>query len=99
MDDEPKLTLSDLADDDTLGGHWAKAAPASLAPASLPVPAWSRDLAAMPPEPPLGVNVHEVPDLGLPEAPPPAAPAQPEPKLTQYQRSPTPAPQPKPRRF
>lgn len=56
---------SALADE---AGRFAKPRP-TMSPASVgPVPEWSRDLAKMPPEPPLNVDINATPDLGFVKA-------------------------------
>jgi hypothetical protein len=56
-------------DPDAPGGRYAKPSipVVGAGPLPLAVPAWSRDLAAMPLEPPLGADVNAVPDLCMPE--------------------------------
>lgn len=53
---------------DEAGGRFARQQPSAIVgadPLPLVAPAWSSDLAKLGPEPPLGFDVNEVPDLGF----------------------------------
>ena len=69
MTDKP-TTYADLtaAFDPAPGGRYARPATPVVGAGPLPlaVPQWSRDLAAMPIEEPLGIRVDDVPALGFP---------------------------------
>lgn len=75
MPNEPTTTLADLNGlTDPLGPEIALSSQPS---APLPVPQWCKDHAALPGEPPLGINVNALPDMTTANgAPRPAPPRQ-----------------------
>jgi len=68
--------FAQAAADNETAGRYAKASPmltgSTAAPVKLPSPQWCADAALVPTEPSLGIDINEVPDLGMPAQPSPS---------------------------